>query len=124
MRWRSEVSRFAPDRLEEFDELIPEALNNPAPVQKRPNSEDGARAASSSTRWRPSPPNPPTPLRRAVAARRFRFRVAGHSPSDAPRPPAVVAGASSAMAVTSLAAAVVPAARAASIDPVQTLRSE
>ena len=34
MRWRSEVSRFAPDRLEEFDELIAEALNNPAPVQK------------------------------------------------------------------------------------------
>ena len=33
-RWRSEVSRFAPDRLEEFDELIAEALNNPAPVQK------------------------------------------------------------------------------------------
>ena len=34
MRWRSEVSRFAPDRLEEFDELIADALNNPAPVQK------------------------------------------------------------------------------------------
>ena len=33
-RCRSEVSRFAPDRLEEFDELIAEALNNPAPVQK------------------------------------------------------------------------------------------
>ena len=33
-RWRSEVSRFAPDRLAEFDELIGEALNNPAPVQK------------------------------------------------------------------------------------------
>ena len=32
MRWRSEVS--APDRLEEFDELIADALNNPAPVQK------------------------------------------------------------------------------------------
>ena len=31
---RSEVSRFAPDRLEEFDELIADALNNPAPVQK------------------------------------------------------------------------------------------
>ena len=31
MRWRSEVSRFAPDRLEE---LIADALNNPAPVQK------------------------------------------------------------------------------------------
>ena len=26
--------RFAPDRLEEFDELIADALNNPAPVQK------------------------------------------------------------------------------------------
>ena len=38
--------------------------------------------------------------------------------------PMVVAGACSAMAVTGLAAAVVPAARAASIDPVQTLRSE
>ena len=34
MRWRSEVLRFAPDRLEEFDELIADALNNPAPVQK------------------------------------------------------------------------------------------
>ena len=34
MRWRSEVSRFAPDRLAEFDELIADALNNPAPVQK------------------------------------------------------------------------------------------
>ena len=34
MRWRSEVSRFARDRLEEFDELIADALNNPAPVQK------------------------------------------------------------------------------------------
>ena len=33
-RWRSEVSRFAPDRLAEFDELIADALNNPAPVQK------------------------------------------------------------------------------------------
>ena len=33
-RWRSEVSRFASDRLEEFDGLIAEALNNPAPVQK------------------------------------------------------------------------------------------
>ena len=33
-RWRSEVSRFAPDRLVEFDELISDALNNPAPVQK------------------------------------------------------------------------------------------
>ena len=34
LRWRSEVSRFAPDRLAEFDELIADALNNPAPVQK------------------------------------------------------------------------------------------
>ena len=34
LRWRSEVSRFAPDRLEEFDELISDALNNPAPVRK------------------------------------------------------------------------------------------
>ena len=34
MRWRSEVSRFPPDRLAEFDELIAEALNNPVPVQK------------------------------------------------------------------------------------------
>lgn len=33
-RWRLEVSRFAPDRLEEFDELIVAALNNPAPVQQ------------------------------------------------------------------------------------------
>ncbi len=33
-RWRLEVSRFAPDRLEEFDELIAAALNNPAPVQQ------------------------------------------------------------------------------------------
>ena len=31
-RWRSDVSRFAPDRLEEFDELVADALNNPAPV--------------------------------------------------------------------------------------------
>ena len=34
LRWRSEVSRFARDRLVEFDELISDALNNPAPVQK------------------------------------------------------------------------------------------
>ena len=34
MRWRSEVSRFAPDQLAEFDELIADALTNPAPVQK------------------------------------------------------------------------------------------
>ena len=34
IRWRSEVPRFAPDRLEEFDELIMDALNSPAPVQK------------------------------------------------------------------------------------------
>ena len=34
MRWRSGVSRFAHDRLEEFDEMIADALNNPAPVQK------------------------------------------------------------------------------------------
>ena len=33
-RWRSEVSRFAPDRLDEFDQLIADALNNPAPVQQ------------------------------------------------------------------------------------------
>ena len=33
-RWRSEVPQFAPDRLEEFDELIAEALNNPTPVQE------------------------------------------------------------------------------------------
>ncbi len=33
-RWRSEVSRFAPDRLEKFDRLIADALNNPAPVQR------------------------------------------------------------------------------------------
>jgi len=33
-RWRSEVSSFVPDRLEEFDELIADALNNPAPVQR------------------------------------------------------------------------------------------
>ena len=33
-RWRSEVSSFAPDRLEEFDELIATPLNNPAPVQR------------------------------------------------------------------------------------------
>ena len=38
MRWRSEVSRFAPDRLAEFDELIADALNNPAPVQKADQS--------------------------------------------------------------------------------------
>ena len=38
--------------------------------------------------------------------------------------PIVVAGACSAIAVTGLAAAVVPAARAASIDPVEALRSE
>ena len=34
MRWRSEVLRFAPDRLAEFDELIADGLNNPASVQK------------------------------------------------------------------------------------------
>ena len=34
LRWRSEVSRFAPDRLAEFDELIADALNNPTPVQR------------------------------------------------------------------------------------------
>ena len=34
MRWPSEASRFAPDRLAAFDELIADALNNPAPVQK------------------------------------------------------------------------------------------
>ena len=33
-RWRAEVSRFAADRLDEFDELIADALNNPAPVQQ------------------------------------------------------------------------------------------
>ena len=33
-RWRTEALRFAPDRLAEFDELIADALNNPAPVQK------------------------------------------------------------------------------------------
>ena len=33
-RWRSEVSRFAPDRLDEFDQLITDALNYPAPVQQ------------------------------------------------------------------------------------------
>ena len=33
-RWRAEVSRFAPGRLEEFDELIADALNNPVPVQR------------------------------------------------------------------------------------------
>ena len=31
-RWRWQVSRFAPDRLAEFDGLIADALNNPAPV--------------------------------------------------------------------------------------------
>ncbi len=31
-RWRSQVSRFAPERLAEFDGLIADALNNPAPV--------------------------------------------------------------------------------------------
>ncbi len=34
-RWRSEVSRFRTfDRLDEFDRLIADALNNPAPVQR------------------------------------------------------------------------------------------
>lgn len=33
LRWRAEVSRFAPARLAEFDKLIADALNNPAPVQ-------------------------------------------------------------------------------------------
>ena len=33
-RWRLEGSRFAPDRLEEFDGLIAAALNDPAPVQQ------------------------------------------------------------------------------------------
>ena len=48
MRWRSEVSRFAPDRLAEFDELIADALNNPAPVQKAEQC-GRVRAANSST---------------------------------------------------------------------------
>ena len=34
-RWRAEVSRFAPGRLAEFDELIADALNNPVPVHAR-----------------------------------------------------------------------------------------
>ena len=33
-RWRAEVSRFAPDRIEEFDGLIADALANPASVQR------------------------------------------------------------------------------------------
>ena len=33
LRWRAEVSRFAPDRLAEFDKLVADALNNPVPVQ-------------------------------------------------------------------------------------------
>ena len=41
-RWRSEVSRFAPDRLAEFDELIADALNNPARRCRRPTSEPTA----------------------------------------------------------------------------------
>ena len=31
-RWRAEVSRFAPDRLEEFEQGVANALNNPAPA--------------------------------------------------------------------------------------------
>ena len=42
MRWRSEVSRFAPDRLEEFDELIADALNNPAPRAEGRTVKGGA----------------------------------------------------------------------------------
>ena len=42
MRWRSQVSRFAPDRVAEFDELIAEALNNPPPVQKAEQVRAGA----------------------------------------------------------------------------------
>lgn len=33
LRWRAEVSRFAPGRLAEFDKLVADALNNPVPVQ-------------------------------------------------------------------------------------------
>ena len=57
MRWRSEVSRFAPDRLEEFDELIADALNNPAPVldrRRRPRAVAGVRASTGLTTHRPT----------------------------------------------------------------------
>ena len=42
MRWRSEVSRFSPDRLAEFDELIAEALNTRSRC-RRPHSRAGGR---------------------------------------------------------------------------------
>ena len=38
-RWRSAVSRFVPDRLDEFDELIADAMNNPAPAQPRTSTQ-------------------------------------------------------------------------------------
>ena len=34
MRWRGEVERFAPDRLDEFDAGIQHALEHPAPLQR------------------------------------------------------------------------------------------
>ena len=33
-RWRREVERFAPERLDEFDASIQHALEHPAPLQR------------------------------------------------------------------------------------------
>ena len=59
-RWRSEVSSFAPDRLEEFDELIADALNNPGAgatlgrVRAEPAAPRPVRSPSSPPRSRPA----------------------------------------------------------------------
>ena len=52
MRWRSEVSRFAPDPVAEFDELIADALNNPAPVPRAfPASVGSGTRLSAAAAW-------------------------------------------------------------------------
>lgn len=40
-RWRREVERFAPERIDKFDALIRQAINNPAAAPTRP-AETGA----------------------------------------------------------------------------------
>lgn len=40
-RWRREVARFAPERIDKFDALIRKAINNPAAAPTRP-AETGA----------------------------------------------------------------------------------
>ena len=61
-RWRREVERFTPERLEEFEAGIRHALYHPAPCS--------ARRAGSDVQVRPRfPPRRPTLPRRAPAAR-------------------------------------------------------